>query len=179
MKPIDDYAEVADRFGAVAEQFCEVVDAASGMDRIELLTRIYRLLPNLIDEAIKLPKISTDDDDDESDELIQSKPRPSGRPNDEEWGQLYNLLKGKLGDWGGYWQVSDPTRDKAAIFGSLADDIADIYRDLKRGLLLKEAGQSSSEEIIWDWRLHYYFHWGQHAMDALRTIHFRLEDSLE
>ena len=109
----------------------------------------------------------------------EHKPRAKIRPNDEQWGQLYNLLKEKLGDWDGYIQVFDPTQDKEAIFGTLADDLADIYRDLKEGLVLNETHSAHPEDIIWTWRLLYYSHWGHHALDALRTIHFRLQEILE
>jgi hypothetical protein len=47
-------AEVANRFGIIARQFCTVVDSASSMDRAALLARIYPILPKLIDEAISL-----------------------------------------------------------------------------------------------------------------------------
>lgn len=97
---------------------------------------------------------------------------------DEQWGQLYNQLKEKLGDWNLYQCVFDPTTDKEAICGSLADDIADIYRDLKEGLVLGTMNHARRENIVWEWRLLYYSHWGHHAMDALLVIHFRLEDTL-
>jgi hypothetical protein len=33
------------------------------------------------------------------------------------------------------------------------------------------------EDAIWTWRLLLYPHWGKHAMDALLTIHFRLQNA--
>jgi hypothetical protein len=35
------------------------------------------------------------------------------------------------------------------------------------------------EDVIWEWRLGYYSHWGHHAIHALLTIHFRLQGVLE
>jgi hypothetical protein len=85
------------------------------------------------------------------------------------------LLKEKLGDWDSYRQVFDPTEDTEAIFGSLADDIADIYRDLQEGLVLCEA---RPQDAIWEWRLLFYSHWGKHAINALLTTHFRLQNMI-
>ena len=82
------------------------------------------------------------------------------------------VSKRLLEDWDLYWQVFDPTKDSEAIYGSLADDIADIYRDLKEGL--DDIHLARAEDIIWEWRLGFSSHWGKHAIDALRTIHFRL-----
>lgn len=168
MPSSEDYRPIADRFAAVAQQFCSLVESASATDRTDLLVRIYRILPRLISEAIHLPSLSLDD--------------TSSRPSKVAvipWAALYDALKTKLADWDGYLQVFDPTEDQEAVHGSLADDVADIYRDLKEGLLLIDAGQGSPAEIIWDWRFGYYSHWGQHAIGALQVIHFRLQRILE
>jgi hypothetical protein len=80
-----------------------------------------------------------------------------------------------LGDWDLYWQVFDPTKDSEAIHGSLADDIADIYRDIKEGLGLQDPDITLQRDAIWSWRLGYYSHWGQHAINALYMAHALLE----
>ncbi len=169
----NEIAQIANRFSVIANQFCSVVDSAPAFDRTELLTKIYRILPALIGEAITLPGVSRDDDD----EPEESRRRRSDarRLSQQEWDKRYNFLKEKLGDWNLYRQVFDPTEDNEAVFGSLADDIADIYRDLKDGLAFREAPQGSPDVVsIWTWHLLFYSHWGKHAMDALLTIHFRL-----
>jgi hypothetical protein len=78
-----------------------------------------------------------------------------------------------------YRKVFDPTSDETeSIYGSLADDLADIYRDVQEGLLLRDAKQACWEEIVFDWRVTFYSHWGKHAIDALEVIHCRLSESL-
>jgi hypothetical protein len=177
MNSLADNTEIANRFAAAANRFCSVVDSASRMERSDLLLQIYRILPKLIDEAISLPDVKLSDSDDLIEGDSKSEIRVNARQSEQEWGQLYNLLKEKLGDWDRYWQVFDPTENDEAIFGTLADDIADIYRDLKEGLVLSEIHAVPQEDIIWEWRLLFYSHWGKHAMDALLAIHFRLQNS--
>jgi len=176
MNFLSDNAATADRFGVVARRFCSVVENALGMDRTDLLTQIYPLLPKLIDEAINLPDVELSDSDDQIEETGRQAPRVKTRLNVEEWDKLYNALQEKLGNWDSYRHVFDPNEDDEAIMGSLADDIADIYRDLKEGLVPNETQQPQPEEIIWKWRLLFYSHWGQHAIDALLVIHFRLQN---
>jgi hypothetical protein len=150
MNTVADNAEIAGRFAVVANRFCSVVDSASSIERTDLLLQIYRILPKLIDEAISLPDVRLSDGDDPAEGNSQPAFRARVRQSEQEWGQLYNLLKEKLGDWDRYWQVFDPTEDDEAIFGTLADDIADIYRDLKEGLVLiiaHEAPQKTSSGI--------------------------------
>jgi hypothetical protein len=178
MSTRDDNTEIADRFGVVAKQFCSIVDSASSLERADLLVKTYRILPALIGEAIGLPDVKLDDSDNQVEGMSTPASGVNVRLSSHEWDQLYNLLKEKLGGWNLYRQVFDPIEDKEAICGSLAEDIADIYRDLREGLVLKETHQAPPEDIIWEWRFSFYSHWGRHAMDALQTIHSRLQGIL-
>ena len=166
-------SEAAGRFRDIASRFCSLVDTASSMNREFLLLELYSVLPKLTDAAIELPKVELPDGDDP----VPGKGdmRASIRQRQEEWSVLYKSLKEKLADWDLYHCVFDPTKDNEVIFGSLADDIADIYRDLNVGLILCEMQPA---QAIFEWRFLFHSHWGQHAMDALRTIHFRMCDVL-
>lgn len=82
--------------------------------------------------------MSFDDDENEEQEAFIRKVRGETEMRQQDWGQLCDSLKEKLGDWNLYWMVFDPRTDNEAIHGSLADDIADIYRDLKDEIALKE-----------------------------------------
>jgi hypothetical protein len=54
------------------------------------------------------------------------------------------------------------------VIAGLADDLADIWRDVKGGFLLYESG--SPESAAWHWSNHYSFHWGHHATAALYAL---------
>lgn len=174
----DNYAGAVNRFGPIAEQYCSLVDSQSALDKSEFLLQVYRMLPALIAEASRLPPVSFDDDENEEQEASIRQIRDETQMKQQEWGQLYDSLKEKLGDWNLYLMVFDPRTDNEAIHGSLADDIADIYRDLKDGIVLKEAKGVPASEIIFEWRFGFTSHWGQHAVNALRTIHFLLQETL-
>jgi hypothetical protein len=150
MRDQSESAEVVSRFGAVALEFCSVVESASRLERTRLLTEVYRLLPKLLNEATKLPCLRTKDEDDASHKDEDSSPHRNARMTYEQWEQIYSLLKEKLGDWDPYWQVFDPTTDKEAVCGTVADDIADIYRDLKEGLVLSQMQGVRPEDVIWE-----------------------------
>ena len=149
------------------------------MEKTDLLVQIYRILPELIGEAVSLPIVELDDHDDQLEGAGKPPITPNPDMSPKQWSELYYLLKGKLGNEDLYWQVFDPTRDTEAIHGSLAGDIEEIYRDLKEGLvLLEQPHLAPPEDIIWEWRFGFFSHWGKHAIDALRTIHFLLEGKL-
>jgi len=169
-------AEAATRFASVAQEFCSVIDSAPDLKRLDLLVRVYGILPQLIGEAIRLPAVDLNEAESEEEESKRSRARANSRLNHAQFGLLYESLKAKLGDLNLYWQIWDPTKYDEAIHGALADDFADIYNDLKEGLNLFDAHQALPEENIWHWRFDYYFHWGKHAIDALRALHFLLEE---
>ena len=160
-------AEVAVSFAVVAKKFCALVDSAPDIDRSEFVAQVYRVLSKLIDEAVQMPDVERSDN---------QRRRSPLNVRHQEWERLYNALKEKLGDWNLYRQVFDPTQDNEAIFGSLADDLADIYGDLRKGLELNDACPSQREDAIWEWRVLFYSHWGKHAIDALQAIHSHLQN---
>jgi hypothetical protein len=76
-----------------------------------------------------------------------------------------------------YWEVFHPYEQGEPLHGSLADDVLDIYRDVKAGLLMYELGtQDDITEAVWHWRFHFEVHWGFHLVDALRAILWALNN---
>jgi hypothetical protein len=55
--------------------------------------------------------------------------------------------------------------------GSLADDLTDIYCELKYGLTLLDAQPEDPDEAFEGWRTGYRVHWGQHLVDAERHLY--------
>ena len=61
------------------------------------------------------------------------------------------------------------------VVGDIADDIAEIYRDVASGLRLYEAG--NAVEARWEWSFNFQFHWGGHASSAIRALHCYLAET--
>jgi len=57
----------------------------------------------------------------------------------------------------------------AVNVGDLADDIADIHRDLAEGLSLYDAGHQP--EAAYTFRFTFQLHWGTHAAEAISALH--------
>jgi len=82
--------------------------------------------------------------------------------------ELFTQLRKLLGDRDSYWMEFDVAEDEQSMSGSLADDLTDIYCELKQGLRLVD-GQP--ERAIEDWHRGYHLHWGQHLVDAERHLY--------
>jgi len=117
-----------------------------------------RILPLLISQAAELPdigKLRTQQD---------GIAHESGRA-------VFENLRIELGDRDSYQKIFDPWRSEGAepIFGSISDDLADTWHDLKLGLLVLDAG--SAANAIAEWRFSFWYHWGcHHATHVLRPL---------
>lgn len=85
--------------------------------------------------------------------------------------ELYSRLKAALGDRDSYWLEFDVAVDGQAMSGSLADDLTDIYCELKQGLEILERQPNRLYEAIGTWETGYRLHWGQHLVDAERHLY--------
>lgn len=82
--------------------------------------------------------------------------------------ELYTILRGLLGDRDSYWLEFDSASEGlGAMTGSLADDLTDIYCELKQGLRLYELDPGYA---LAAWSSGYEQHWGQHLIDAERHL---------
>ena len=70
-----------------------------------------------------------------------------------------------------YGELFDPIQIPPAepTIGDLADDLLDIYADIKTGLAYFSGGHP--ETAVFHWRLTWGIHWGRHATSALRAMH--------
>lgn len=70
-----------------------------------------------------------------------------------------------------YWDIFDPfaTPANEPVANSFYDDIADIRRDLRRGLDLYDRGFPLA--ACWEWRFHFQIHWGEHLVGAQRALY--------
>jgi hypothetical protein len=69
----------------------------------------------------------------------------------------------------GRWDVFNPLVEEPPVFNTLCDDLSDIWRDLKEGLVLYDRGEI--EEAVWEWQFNFEIHWGRHLTGAQRAIH--------
>ena len=102
---------------------------------------------------------------------------PLSRLTHAQWSALFGALGEHLGLHSHYWEIYDPIKLEPddPVAGNLADDLADIYRDLHEGLQDWQHWESRRRQnALWQWRLSFQSHWGAHAADALRAIHWLL-----
>jgi hypothetical protein len=146
-----------DRFAEAAESFCAWCTAQSETPALEA-RRAIRHLSTLYARALEL-RIPADPD-----------PAIEGhRTDDETWRAIFERCSVLPLNY--YGEVLDPLTvpPESPVTGDLADDIADMHRDIECGLSLYRDGHRTEAE--WKWRHSFESHWGLHACSALRALH--------
>jgi hypothetical protein len=136
----------------IAESYCRVIEA-SGRDRPGWLGEVAEILPRLHATVT----------------AIRATEAEHNYPVDlDARFELYTHLRALLADRDGYFLEFDRAQEGAdAMSGSLADDLTDIYCELKHGL---RAFESDPKGTLAAWALSFECHWGQHLADAQRHL---------
>lgn len=72
-----------------------------------------------------------------------------------------------------YWEVFQPfgMNKPDPLIGSISDDLADIWHDVKAGLLTFDSGAPNCvDEAVWHWRFSFESHWHHHVAGAIRAL---------
>lgn len=141
-------------FAHTSREFCAIVDT-SPLDASATLTALLRLLL----AAHDLPSATPTFDD--------TSTTHAGITADTA--RIVTNVHDSLGSAERYLVVFDPHHDDEPCSGSLADDLGDIYRDVRRGLDLFD--REAPADAAWEWRFAFETHWGNHATDAVRVLH--------
>lgn len=97
---------------------------------------------------------------------------------EEEWQALFNDLRQKFLDNDEYWFVENDNPHNDLIRGSLSDNLADIYQDLKDFVILYQRPfRNVKEAAVWDIRQLFRSHWGFRVVNVLKVLHYQLYGS--
>ncbi|MGH2435921.1 MAG: DUF5063 domain-containing protein [bacterium] len=154
-----DAAVFYDQFRRHAQRFVSLVERGEAIPTSSFLIEVVTALAELCAIALTLPEIETQTET--QTDLDVTAP------------SVVETLARRLGDADAHWEVSDPTKKTEPVRASLAEDIAGIYRDLKRGLLLTAHGASTTE-VLRHWRKSFNTRWGMKATGAMRAIYWAL-----
>ncbi len=151
MTPHTDFVETA-------RVYCDLIDHLESDDTV-WLEQLAKLLPRL-HAAVA--------------ELDQSKDNTgicSSEQDLDDRFELFSRLHTLLGERDPYWLEFDVSSDGQLMTGSLADDLTDIFCELKVGLDMLEGHPEKRSKALNRLCSSYKTHWGQHLMDAQRHLY--------
>lgn len=162
------YSKEVIEFTAVANEYCRFLEEASQADGNKLLRVLQKLLPLLYMKSLYLPDIETKIEE-ESEKYVR----------EEDWQVLNDMLTAKFGAANDYLDVdTDKDSTEELVYGNLAENLADIYQDIKDFLMVYRVGTLElMNDALWECRESFSMYWGQTLVNSIRAVHFALLDS--
>lgn len=157
------YSEEVLAFVAIANAFTQFIEQPDEQKLTGYVDRAHKLLPELYFRATQLPKVNA-----EYEEFNQR------FVTEEDYDFHRDRLMKKFGQYDTFEEVFDPNRLEAEDYvgESIAENLADIYQDIKDFVLLYQVGSNEvMYEAIWELRQSFENYWGQKLVNTLRAIH--------
>ena len=162
------YSKEVIEFTAVANEYCHFLEEASSVDGKKLLLVLQKLLPLMYMKALYLPAIES-----KLDEVIEKFVK------EEDWQLIKDTLTIKFGAANDYVDVNhDKASTEELLYGDLAENLADIYQDIKDFLMIYRVGTVElMNDALWECKESFRLYWGRTLANTIRAVHFALINS--
>jgi hypothetical protein len=157
------YSRHVVEFVAVANEYCKYAEHAHEINGEELLKVLQRLLPLLYLKATFLPELTPHFEAGNEKFVMEG-----------DWTGIHDAFRKKFGSANDYLEVFDERMNESEgpVAASLAENLSDIYQDLKDFILLYQTGTMEiMNDALWECRMNFESYWGQKLVNALRAIH--------
>ncbi len=146
----------------VANEYCHFLEKAHQYEMKDVLNYLQKIFPLLYLKGSLLPVIEV--------QLTEANERFVTAENYEIiFNELRNKFKPKDEFWALDHAVSKETNPEKH---SLAEELTDVYQDLKDFILLYSKGtQAAQENAVHDCKLFFETHWGYRLVQAQKYIH--------
>lgn len=149
-------------FLQAARNFCALIESCPSNDPHTFLQTLQKQLLALYTLGLDLPSINVSEEVDLSVKL-----------SDPEMNTILKSIGARI-PFSYYWVVLNPADIDSLPetgMGDLCDDLGDMYKNLKEGLLLFEQENNiAKENAIWQFKFDFDYHWNTHCMEALQAI---------
>lgn len=157
------YSRNVIEFVAVANEFCKYAEHARELRGDELLKILQRILPLLYLKGSLLPALEPFFEDGNEKFVTEA-----------AWERINSSLKEKFGTADAYPEIfnGESSEPDNPLPASLAENMTDIYQDLKDFLLLYQTGtREIMNDAVLECRMNFENFWGQKLVNSLRAIH--------
>ena len=157
-----------DQFAKQAAAYCVLLDEADRYSPGEFLRLVQQRLLEVVRAALDLPDISPGTEQNRVDLASKEAARIAQA-----------RLPPGLAEHAFYSHIFDPFEapSEPPVGSDLRHDLVEIYEDLRSSLgRWKSGSEPEQADAVWDWRQGFIHHWGRHATEAIKTIHWLLFD---
>jgi hypothetical protein len=149
----------------VANEYCLFIEKAHEYGKEEIFDYLHKISPLLYLKGTLIPNVDA------------GEPEIAKRfVTIETWENIFNGLRNVFGKDDEYWYIDEKTfNGEDVVKGSMAEDLSDIYQDLKDFVLLyNKRTHSAILSAISECRQLFYTNWGYKIIRIQKNIHHLL-----
>jgi hypothetical protein len=157
------YSHNVIEFVAIANEYCKYAEQVSRLKGDEILKIMQRLLPLMYLKASLLPALEPFFSDGNEKFVTEA-----------TWNQIHDSIRHRLGNANDFTKEFGDSLDDSGmpVPVTIAENMADIYQDLKDFLLLYQTGTTEvMNDAVWECRLNFETLWGPKLLNTIKTIH--------
>jgi hypothetical protein len=149
----------------VANDFCSFLEKSEDFAKIGILIYLQRVLPLIYIKSSLLPDVVIEDE-----EAIEH------YVTETEWEEIFNMLRAKFGEDDIHYYVDNHERShQDPVRASIAENITDIYQDLKDFLLLYQKPLTTfKQNAVMECKRLFAERYGFRIVNAHSAIHYLL-----
>lgn len=157
------YGNSTIEFVTVAVEYCIFLERFEGVTTEEFTDRLTKLLPLLYLKAQLVPEVQDLDLGDVEDAVTE-----------EDYNFVLNRVTAVMGQYNDYLEVfvEDMQYSAEPIIAYVAENLADIYQDIRNFVAIYERGvDEHMNEALYVCIDHFKHLWGQTLVNVLRALH--------
>jgi len=146
----------------VANEYCHFIEKAHQYELHDVLNYLQKIAPLLYLKGCLLPEVE-----------VQVPEANEKFVNEESYEIIFNELRNKFKPKDEFWTLDLTVQnDNEPVKESLAEQLSDVYQDLKDFVLLYGKGtEAAKENAVSDCKLFFDTHWGYRLVQAQKYLH--------
>lgn len=156
------YSRQVVEFAASANEYCKYLESTQDISGIEIMKVMQRLLPFIYLRASLLPLLEP---------VLEETNKKT--VTEFDWTRMHDSLLSKMGNNDPFPViVSEGDPSDGLYTGSIAENLTDIYQDLKDFIVSYKSGKEEvMNDAVWEVLMNFEEFWGKKLLDVLSAIH--------
>ena len=156
------YSRQVVEFAASANEYCKYLESTQDINGIEILKVMQRLLPFIYLRASLLPLLEP--------ELEETNEKTV---TEFDWTRMHDSLLSKMGNNDPFPVIVSAGDPSDGLYtGSIAENLTDIYQDLKDFIVSYKSGKEEvMNDAVWEVLMNFEEFWGKKLLNVLSAIH--------
>ncbi len=156
------YSRQVVEFAASANEYCKYLESTQDINGIEILKVMQRLLPFIYLRASLLPLLEP---------MLEETNEKT--VTEFDWTRMHDNLLSKMGNNDPFPVIVSAGDPSDGLYtGSIAENLTDIYQDLKDFIVSYKSGKEEvMNDAVWEVLMNFEEFWGKKLLNVLSAIH--------